>query len=118
MKIGLSLAFVLSVVITSLTYHFRLGCGTFVSLIFEVLSWKIVASFSGAIFSDTHPYLISILAAGLSSACLTLLLWITLAFARTRGYFSSSSGLAKALLIGTVLYLLLLLVALPMEKCM
>ena len=118
MKKSLLIVFMASTLIVWIAYYWRAGCGTLLSIIFEMLSWKIVKSVSSAAFSDTHQLLTSFLAAVLASACLALLLWVVIALAQRRGHLLSPSAVTKAFAVGAALYLVMLLVAFPMEKCM
>jgi hypothetical protein len=117
MKRGLILVFCSSVLATIIVYCVQRGCGTVLSTIPVLLGWKILRAMGGPLFSDSHEYLVFAVASVLSSSCLTMLLALLGIVGRTRGFLVPRSRMAAMLIGGVVLYVVLLVVAFPIQEC-
>ena len=116
MKKGLLLVFAIGTLISTIIYSVQTGYGTALSILPEVLGWKLVAAVFSSQYADTHTHFVAIVGGVLNSALLTMLLGALLLVARKRGRLLSTSSVVKTLVIGTLLYLALMFLAFPLTK--
>ena len=117
MRRELIIVFLGTVLVTMIVWSIQRGCGAALSAIFEFLGWRLVEAVFGSVFSDTHVRTVSLVGAALNGICITSLLALGASVARRRGYLLSEARLAVTFAAGTVLYLALILLAFPIEKC-
>ena len=117
MKKGAFLLFVVLMTATTLVFQFQRGCGTALSTIAQFLGWKIVRLMYGPVASDTHEHVVSFVGAAISSFFVAAVLISAVLLARRRGHLLRTRGVTVVYITGVAIYLVLLLLAFPLENC-
>jgi hypothetical protein len=116
MKTQLLAVVVCVTLVNTLVFTVTSGCGILQGLPLA-LGWHVVSICLGAFFADNHAHIVAAVGALLGACFLAGLLWLVALTARKRGHLASRGSLAKLFTIGTVVYLVLSLLPIPIGPC-
>jgi hypothetical protein len=92
------------------------GCGAF-AFVPEVLAWNAVAALRNQFLANSHPKLVLVISALISSCFLTGVLALVTWIARKKGRLQSERALSIAFAIAAVIYIFLSSLPVPAAPC-
>jgi hypothetical protein len=113
----LLLTFFVSAISQFLAIEFLPGCGTAFSYVAEMVCFRIAQAMFGPAFGSSHEHIVSAFGAVLSSLSVTTALTLGAVIAQKLGLFLSTRRLVVLFAVCLSLFLVLVFLAFPLERC-